>query len=90
MTITITEALDLARYALLLIIQLSTPVLMVGMIVGLIISLLQAVTQIQEQTPSFVPKMIAMAVAAMVFLPWLATKILSFAQVMFTFKNTTG
>ena len=85
MTLTISQALDLARYSLMLVIQLAAPVLITGMLVGLVISLLQAVTQIQEQTLSFVPKMLAMAIAGIVFLPWLSTKILTFAKAMFSF-----
>lgn len=69
----------------MLVIQLAAPVLITGMLVGLVISLLQAVTQIQEQTLSFVPKMLAMAIAGIVFLPWLSTKILTFAKAMFSF-----
>ncbi len=84
MTMTVAQALDIARYSLILVVQLAGPVLIVGMLIGLVISLLQAVTQIQEQTLTFVPKMIAMAIAAIVFMPWLLIKILSFAQTMFS------
>ncbi len=83
-TMTVPQALDIARYSLILVIQLAGPVLIVGMLIGLAISLLQAVTQIQEQTLTFVPKMIAMAIAAIIFLPWLLTKMLSFTQAMFS------
>ena len=82
-TITISEALDLGRATLILVMQLGAPILLIGMGVGLIISLFQAVTQIQEQTLSFVPKMIAMAVAAMVFMPWMSNKTMEFARQMF-------
>jgi flagellar biosynthesis protein FliQ len=90
MSITIAQAMDLARYTMVLVMQLSAPVLVIGMVVGLIISLLQAVTQLQEQTLSFVPKMIIMAVAAVIFLPWMTTKILEFSVSMFSFQNTVG
>jgi flagellar biosynthesis protein FliQ len=90
MSITIAQAMDLARYTMVLVMQLSAPVLVIGMVVGLIISLLQAVTQLQEQTLSFVPKMIIMAVAAVIFLPWMTTKILEFSASMFSFQNMVG
>jgi flagellar biosynthetic protein FliQ len=83
MTFTLPEALSLAREALVLALTLTMPVLLVGMAVGLVISLLQAVTQIQEQTLSFVPKMIVMGIAVMLFLPWLSTQILDFSRRMF-------
>jgi len=83
MTFTLPEALSLAREALVLALTLTMPVLLVGMAVGLVISLLQAVTQIQEQTLSFVPKMIVMGIAVMLFLPWLSTQMLEFSRRMF-------
>jgi flagellar biosynthesis protein FliQ len=88
MTITMTtmQALDMARNAMMLIIEISAPILVVGMVVGLIISLVQAVTQLQEQTISFVPKMVAMAVTAVIFLPWVTTKMMEFTFTMFSFK----
>jgi flagellar biosynthetic protein FliQ len=50
---------------------LAAPMLLVALGVGLLVSILQAVTQIQEQTLSFVPKLIAVAVAFLVGLPWM-------------------
>ncbi len=75
--------LDVTRYMVLLVMQLAAPILVVGLLVGLLVSVLQAVTQVQEQTLSFVPKMAAMGIAAILFLPWLSSKIVEFAQDMF-------
>lgn len=49
------------------ILLVSAPVLIAGMVVGLIISVFQAVTQIQEMTLTFVPKII---VVFLVLLGW--------------------
>jgi flagellar biosynthetic protein FliQ len=87
---TISEALDVSRYAMVLILQLSAPTLVIGMAIGLIISIVQAVTQIQEQTLSFVPKMVAMAIVAVVMASWSLTKILEFSREMFTFVKLPG
>jgi len=84
------EALGLARYAVLLVLETSAPILVIGMVVGLVISLLQAVTQLQEQTLSFVPKMLAMAAAAVLFLPWMAEKIIGFSVNMFAMQTLGG
>ena len=67
----ITLAVEAARKALLVALELSAPVLAVGMLVGLIVSVVQAATQIQDQTLSFVPKILAMATALFFLLPWL-------------------
>ena len=67
----ITLAVEAARKALLVALELSAPVLAVGMLVGLIVSVVQAATQIQDQTVSFVPKILAIATALFFLLPWL-------------------
>ncbi len=56
---------------LILIIQLSAPILVVAVAVGLVISIFQSVTQIQEQTLTFVPKIIACVLVLILTLPWM-------------------
>jgi flagellar biosynthetic protein FliQ len=63
------EVLDVGRDAIWLTIQLSLPVLLVGLAVGVGIGLLQALTQVQEQTLIYAPKIIAVFAALIVFLP---------------------
>ena len=63
------EVLDVGRDAIWLTIQLSLPVLLVGIAVGVGIGLLQALTQVQEATLVYAPKIIAIFVALLVFLP---------------------
>ncbi len=75
-------ALDLGRDAFFLALTTAAPVLLAGMIVGLLISLVQAITQLQEQTLTFVPKIVAMVLAASYFIPWIATRMVDYAQEM--------
>ena len=63
------EVLDVGRDAIWLTIQLSLPVLLVGLAVGVGIGLLQALTQVQEQTLIYAPKIIAVFAALIIFLP---------------------
>ncbi len=49
----------------------SLPLLGVALVVGLLVSLLQAATQLNEMTLSFVPKILAIGVAAVVAGPWM-------------------
>ena len=58
------EVLDIGRSAIWLAIQLSAPVLIVGLVVGVVVGLLQALTQVQEATLVYAPKIIAIFVAA--------------------------
>lgn len=66
------EVLDVARDSILTLILVSAPVMLVGLAVGVAISLLQALTQIQEMTLAFVPKILAIFVALLVALPFMA------------------
>lgn len=75
-------ALDLGREALLMVLFVSSPVLLIGLCVGLLISLFQAVTQLQEQTLSFVPKILAMAGATLIFVPWIASRLVEYTEHM--------
>ena len=63
------EVLDVGRDAIWLTIQMSLPILIVGLIVGVGIGLLQALTQVQEATLVYAPKIIAIFVSLLIFLP---------------------
>jgi len=63
------EVLGVGRDAIWLTIQLCAPIMLVGLIVGVGIGLVQALTQIQEATLVFAPKIVAVFVALLVFLP---------------------
>jgi len=63
------EVLDVGRDAIWLTIQLCGPVMIVGLVVGVGIGLLQALTQIQEATLVYAPKIVAVFVSLLVFLP---------------------
>ncbi len=46
--------------------------MLIGLVVGVAISLFQALTQIQEMTLVFVPKILAIFVAMLIALPFMA------------------
>lgn len=79
---------SIGREALMLTLMISAPMLLFGLIIGLIISVFQAVTQIQEMTLTFVPKILAVAVALLVFMPWIINKLTDFATHMFALIPT--
>jgi flagellar biosynthetic protein FliQ len=56
----------------------SGPLLGLSLLVGLVISVLQATTSIHEQTLTFVPKIVAVAVAMLIFGPWMSQKLIGF------------
>lgn len=63
------EVLDVGRDAIWLTLQLSAPVLIVGLIVGVGVGLMQALTQIQEATLVYAPKIVAIFISLLIFLP---------------------
>ena len=65
------DVIILLRDAVWMTAKISAPVLIVGMIVGLIVSIIQTTTSIQEQTLTFVPKLIAIGAAIIIFLSWM-------------------
>jgi flagellar biosynthetic protein FliQ len=64
-------------------IMLAGPMLAVGLIVGILVSIFQAATQINEMTLVFVPKMLGVALALLVFFPWMLRVIVEFSRNMF-------
>lgn len=74
------DILVIGRDAMLVTLLASAPMLLSGMLVGLIISVFQSVTQIQEMTLSFVPKIVVVMVAFVVFLPWMVSILLDFVE----------
>jgi flagellar biosynthesis protein FliQ len=74
------DAVELVRAAVLNAMIIGAPLLVVGMVVGLVISLLQAVTQIQDQTISAVPKILAMIIALVLCLPWIADRMIDYTR----------
>jgi flagellar biosynthetic protein FliQ len=66
------EALDLAREAMWVLVTMAAPTMLVGLTVGVVIGVLQALTQIQESTLVFVPKILAVFAALILFMPFMA------------------
>lgn len=65
------EVLDIARDGIWVLIIISSPMMIVGLVVGVVIALFQALTQIQEMTLVFVPKIIAIFVTLLIALPFM-------------------
>ena len=63
--------IQLGQEALMIVMLVSAPMLGLGLLVGLLVSVFQATTSIQEQTLAFIPKIIAVFVAILIFGPWM-------------------
>ncbi len=78
------QGIELARQAIMLLVLLSLPVLVTGLLVALVVSVLQAVTQVQDQTIGLVPRILAMLLAVAITAPWMLSKLIEFGREMFT------
>ena len=66
-----TEAIEIGREAIMVVLTMSVPIMAVALFVGLIIALFQALTQLQEMTFVFVPKIVVVFGALIFFLPFM-------------------
>lgn len=76
--------IQLAQEALMVVLIVSAPMLGLGLTVGLMVSVFQATTSIQEQTLAFIPKIIAVFVAILIFGPWMLSLMVEFFSSIFT------
>jgi flagellar biosynthetic protein FliQ len=75
---------SLAREAVLVMLLVSAPMLLSGLIIGLVISIFQAITQVHEMTLTFIPKIIAVALSLLIFLPWIISKMVDFTNHLYS------
>jgi len=78
-----TDVLEIARSALWVVLLTAGPIMLAGLTIGLIIALFQALTTIQEMTLTFVPKIIIIFVAIVVFLPFMMTTVIEYSMTLF-------
>ncbi|UCD17097.1 MAG: flagellar biosynthesis protein FliQ [Candidatus Zixiibacteriota bacterium] len=72
--------ISLGREAIMMMLMVSAPMLISGLLIGLIISIFQAITQVHEMTLTFIPKIAAVAIALLIFLPWIVSMMVSFTS----------
>ena len=75
--------IQLGQEALMVVLIVSAPMLGLGLAVGLMVSVFQATTSIQEQTLAFIPKIIAVFVAILIFGPWMLRVMVEFFSSIF-------
>ena len=75
---TAVEVVDIMRDGIWVLIKVAGPAMIVSLVIGIAISLFQALTQLQEPTLTFVPKIIVVFAAFVIFLPWMSEILLGF------------
>lgn len=72
--------IDLFSESIKIILILSSPMLLSGLLIGLIIAIFQATTQIQEATLAFVPKIIVVFVVMMLTGSWMINSLVEYTS----------
>ena len=63
--------ITLLQKMFILTLEISVPILLVGVVLGLLVSIFQTVTQIQESTLTFVPKIVGCVILLIFLMPWM-------------------
>lgn len=72
------EVLDIGRDSIFVLIKVSGPLMVIGLLVGVAIALVQALTQIQEMTLVFVPKILIIFLAMILLFPFMGEAMASY------------
>lgn len=76
--------LDVMREAIMTMIKVSAPTLLVALVIGLVVSIFQTATSIQEQTLAFIPKILGVFLAIIIFGSWIMTTLVNFIIRLFS------
>ena len=68
------------QHALYVAMLVAAPLLLTALTVGVLVGVIQAATQINEMTLSFIPKLIAMALVALITGPWMLRTLVQFTR----------
>ncbi|OGF99882.1 MAG: EscS/YscS/HrcS family type III secretion system export apparatus protein [Candidatus Glassbacteria bacterium RIFCSPLOWO2_12_FULL_58_11] len=71
--------IHLGREVFFTAVLVASPMLIAGLIVGVTISIIQTATSIQEQTLTFIPKIVAVVISLILFMPWMMNTLLDFS-----------
>lgn len=82
------QVINILQQAVYTVLMASLPMMAIGLIIGIIISIFQAATQINEQTLTFVPKIIGILLALIVFAGFIFATVNGFTTRMFEMINT--
>jgi len=69
------EVVQIVRQTLETAFWMGAPLLIIATVVGLVINAAQVLTSLQETTVSTVPRLFAVAAAAVVLMPWMVRRI---------------
>ena len=81
----VSEVLTLGQEALWVAVMVASPLLGMALLVGVVVGIVQAATSIQEMTLSFIPKLLVLVLALLVFGGWQIMVMTRFIQRIFDY-----
>ena len=82
---------DITNQGIRIALLISSPMLIGALFIGILVSLFQAVTQINEQTLSFIPKILVIVGAMVIFAPRMSDTLTTFTrELIISIPNTVA
>ena len=81
------QIVELAKQALGIALTLGAPLLVIATLVSLLINIGQVLTSLQETTIATVPKLAAVAVSALLLMPWMVKHLAFYTVQLFSDFN---
>ena len=75
--------IEVISQAIKVTLMMAAPMLIGALLVGILVSIFQAVTQINEQTLSFIPKILVIVAALVIFSPWMMETLVTYTRELF-------
>ncbi|MBI1358350.1 MAG: flagellar biosynthetic protein FliQ [Acidobacteria bacterium] len=76
-------AVETIRLAFWVTLVVGGPLLAIGFVGGIVVSVVQVLTSMQDPAFNTVPRLLLFAGATMLLLPWMASRLLQYAETVF-------
>ena len=80
---TLDGAVEVIRLAFWVTLLVGGPLLAIGFFGGIVVSVVQVLTSMQDPAFNTVPRLLLFAAATMLLLPWMASRLLRYAEGIF-------
>lgn len=80
---TVDTAVETIRLAFWVTLMVGGPLLAIGFAGGIVVSIVQVLTSMQDPAFNTVPRLLLFAGATMLMLPWMASRLLQYAESIF-------
>jgi len=76
--------IDIGKEAGFVAVSIAAPILLTGLTIGILVGMIQAATQIQEMTLTFIPKLLGVFFALLIFGHWMLTTLTDYVATLYS------